>query len=138
MRKLRFCAIVVGVLFQACASVDSVVVAEPGMAFSLPVGKTAALGGNGGGSRITFRKVTEDSRCPINAVCVWEGDAQIEVTVSRDGAAAETRVLSLSQPNNEARIGDLFVRFVSLAPHPETPEPNRPRAYIAQLVVRRL
>jgi hypothetical protein len=134
MIKLRFFAVIIGVL--ACASVDNVIVAEPGVAFSLPVGKTAALGGNG--SRITFTRVTEESRCPTSVVCVWEGDAKIEVTVSRDGGAPASRVFSLKVPDNEGRVGDLFVRFVSLAPYPRNPGPADPRAYVAELVIRKL
>jgi hypothetical protein len=134
MMKLRLSVVVVGVL--ACATVDSVIVAEPGTAFSLPLGRTATLGDNG--SRITFRRVTEESRCPSSVVCVWEGDAKIEVTVSSDGGPSASRIFSLKTPNNEGSVGDLFVRFVSLVPYPETPDPSTQRAYVAELVIRRL
>ena len=30
---------------------------------------------------IRFEKVVEDSRCPMNARCVWEGNARIALTV---------------------------------------------------------
>lgn len=133
MIKLRFFAVVVGVL--ACASVDNVIVAEPGTAFSLPLGRTATVAGSG--SRVTFLQVPHDSRCPRSVVCVWAGDAEIQVTVSRAGQAEESRILSLSPLNNEALIGDLFVRFVGLAPYPETPGQNAQLAYVAELVVRR-
>lgn len=132
MIKLRVIAVVAGVL--ACASVDNVIIAEPGQAFSLPLGRTATVAGSG--SRVTFLQVNEDSRCPTSVVCVWEGDARIRVTVSRAGRAEESQTLTLSQASNEARIGDLVVRFVSLKPYPETPDPGTPRAYVAELVVR--
>lgn len=136
MITLRFSAAVVGLLaLQACASTD-IIVAEPGVAFSLPVGKTAVL--EGSESRITFRQVREDSRCPMNVLCVWEGDAKIEIVVSREQRPEESKVLSLAQPNNEAQIGDLVVRFVGLSPYPATPEPNTPRLYVAELVIRTL
>lgn len=134
MMKLRLSAVVIGVL--ACATVDNVIVAEPGTAFSLPLGRTATLGETG--SRITFKRVTEESRCPTSVVCVWAGDAQIEVTVSRDGGPSASRIFSLSGLNREGSVGDLFVRFVSLAPYPATPGPITPRAYVAELVIRRL
>jgi len=117
---------------QSCASAD-VVVAQPGVAFSLPVGQTASLRGNS--TRLTFNQVREDSRCPANAVCVWEGDAKIEVGISRNGGALETNVMSISRPNNELRTGNLHIKFVGLAPYPGTYPENVPRAYIAQFVV---
>lgn len=137
MTSLRFASAAAGFLaLQACASVENVIVAEPDVAFSLPVGKTAAV--NGSSARLTFRTVREDSRCPANVQCVWQGDAKIEVTLSRDGAAGETAILSLMSPHNEARIGDFFVRFVGLAPYPATPGPADPRQYVAELVIRKL
>ena len=119
----------------ACASVENVITAAPDQTFSLPIGKTAAVSGSP--SRITFTRVTEDSRCPINAVCVWAGDAKIELTLTRNGAPVATGILSLSPENNEVQLADLVVRFVGLAPAPVTPEPA-PRQYVAELVIRKL
>ena len=136
MPKLRLTTAAAFLAFQACASVENVIIAEPDVAFSLPVGKTAGVSGSP--TRITFKQVRDDSRCPTSVVCVWEGDARIEVTVSREGSPSETAVLSLSSPGNEAQIGGLSVRFVSLAPYPATPEPSAPRQYVAELVIRRL
>ena len=110
--------------------------AEPGVAFELPVGKTAALNGNG--ARITFKQVKEDSRCPTDVTCVWAGDARIELTISRNGSSDDTKILSLSAANSEARSGDIQIRFVGLTPVPRQADANKPRAYVAQLVVNRI
>jgi len=137
MTKIRLTAAAFSLLaFQSCASVENVIIAEPDVAFSLPVGKTAGVAGSP--TRVTFRQVRDDSRCPTSVVCVWEGDARIELTVSREGSQSETAVLSLSSPGNEAQAGGLSVRFVGLAPYPATPQPSTPRQYIAELVIRRL
>ena len=117
---------------QSCASAD-VIVAQPGVAFALPVGQPAAL--RGSATRLTFNQVREDSRCPANAMCVWAGDAKIEVRISRNGGPLETNVMSISRPNNELRTGNLHIRFVGLAPYPGTDPENVPPAYVAQFVV---
>ncbi len=39
---------------------------------------------------IRFIAVTEDSRCPMNARCVWAGNAKIKVAVSVGRGRAET------------------------------------------------
>lgn len=121
--------VVIGV---GCATVDTAVVAQPGATFSLPVGRTAVVSGHS--ARITFNRVTDDSRCPIDVVCVWAGDAPIELTISRDGSS-ETRTLSLIAPNNEIVVGDVRIRLVGLTPAPKQAEPPATRAYVAQLVV---
>lgn len=120
-------------IVAGCATVETAVVADPGVTFSLAAGKTAAVNGNN--ARITFNRVTEDSRCPTDVVCVWAGDARIELTISRDGSPVDTKVVSVTAPNNEVVSGDLRIRFVGLAPAPRSSEPTSSRAYVAQLVV---
>jgi hypothetical protein len=121
---------------SSCAAMEPTVAAEPGVAFSLPIGKTAAI--NGSGTRLTFRLVREDSRCPTDVTCIWAGDAKIDVTISRNGSSDDIRILSLTPPNNEASSGDLQIRFVGLTPIPRQADGNAPRAYVAQLVVNRI
>lgn len=128
-----FVATALAVAVSGCAPMETAVVADPGVAFSLPLGKTAAI--KGSEARITFNKVNEDSRCPVDVQCVWAGDAKIELTISRDGSPAETRTVSVTGPNNEVVSGDLRIRFVGLAPAPRQSEPGPSRAYVAQLVV---
>ncbi|HJQ11022.1 MAG TPA: hypothetical protein VJ840_08325 [Gemmatimonadaceae bacterium] len=121
------------VVLSRCATVDTAVVAKPGVEFSLPVGQSATLSGTG--YRITFDRVTEDSRCPVDAVCVWAGDAKIQLTISRSTAPAEIRIAGLTPPNSEVVSDNLKIRFVALSPAPRTTEPATSRAYIAQLIV---
>jgi hypothetical protein len=116
-----------------CATVEKTVVADPGVAFGLPLGKVATVSANG--ARITFNRVTDDSRCPIDVVCIWAGDAKIELTVAPNGSSAETRVISVTAPNNEVAAAGMRIRLVSLAPAPRQSEPSAKRAYVAQLVV---
>jgi len=130
---LAFAAMVA--VAAGCASVDTAIVAEPGTEFSLPVGKTAAL--NGSGTRITFRQVTTDSRCPVDVQCVWAGEAKIQLIISRSGSPDDVRILSLNPPDNETTSGDLRIRFIGLAPVPRSTEDQAKREYVAQLVVNR-
>src|SRR6476646_1224216 len=65
----------------SCATVDTAVVADPGAEFNLAVGKSATISDTD--YRITFNRVTEDSRCPVDVQCVWAGDAKIELTIAR-------------------------------------------------------
>ena len=115
-----------------CASVTTAVVAEPGVSFTLEPGQTAAVKGTD--ARITFKTVRDDSRCPVDVTCVWEGDAKAEIVISRDGAADETRILSITAPNNEVRVGNLRIRFRSLAPVPRQADPPASRKYRAEFV----
>ena len=116
-----------------CATVDTAVVANPGAEFNLALGKTAALSGSA--YRITFNRVTEDSRCAVDVQCVWAGDAKIELIVSRSSAPANIVLVGLTPPNNEVTSGDVRIRFVALAPAARSTEPPASRAYVARLTV---
>ena len=122
-------------MVASCATVETAVVAEPGVEFSLALGRTASI--NSSGARITFKQVSEDSRCPVDVQCVWAGDAKIELTVSRSGGPDDLKVISLTPPNNETTSADLRIRFTGLAPVPRQADNGKPRAYVAQLVVTR-
>jgi hypothetical protein len=47
--------------------------------FTLRVGDEKAVGGSV--LRLSFGRVVEDSRCPVDAICVWEGRGVAEVGV---------------------------------------------------------
>ena len=136
MNTTRQLALTIAVFaLGGCATVETAIVAEPGVEFSLPLGKTAAI--NGSGARITFKQVSEDSRCPVDVQCVWAGDAKIEMTISRSGSPDDAKVISLTPPNNETTSGDLRIRFTGLAPVARQADNGKPRAYVAQLVLSR-
>lgn len=66
---------------------------------ALPQGTPVALGQSVtvGGVVVTPTKVVEDSRCPINARCIWAG--RLVVTTQIDGAGwRDTADLTLGEP----------------------------------------
>lgn len=115
-----------------CAPLQTAVIVEPGISFALAPGQTAEV--KRADTRITFRQVREDSRCPTDVTCVWEGDAKVDVVVSRTGVPDDTRLLSLKAPNNEMRVGNLRIRFVGLTPVPRQADAGAPKNYLAEFV----
>ena len=115
-----------------CAPLQTAVIVEPGVSFALAPGQTAEV--KRADTRVTFRQVRQDSRCPVDVTCVWEGNAEVEVIISRTGAANETRILSLKAPNNEVQVGTLRIKFVGLTPVPRQADGNTPKNYLAEFV----
>jgi hypothetical protein len=69
---------------------------------------------------LTFVAVVEDSRCPTDVVCVWEGNAVVEVALEvSDGAESVVQLNSTLEPRSFERAG-VRVTFVELQPHPHT------------------
>jgi hypothetical protein len=135
---MKLWAIVSGLVLVSpgCAPIQTAVIVEPGVSFTLAPGQAAEVKRTG--TRIAFREVREDSRCPVDVTCVWAGDAKIEVVISRTGAADDTRILSITPPNNEARTETLRIRFVGITPVPRQSDGNAPRNYLAEFVAEQL
>lgn len=67
---------------------------------------------------IKFISVVEDSRCPINARCVWAGNAKIKISVAKGKMAPKTFELnSLTKPTS-IKIYGYEIEFVDLSPQP--------------------
>jgi hypothetical protein len=134
-RRSRLFALVTACLLTptvGCAPVQTAVIVDPGVAFALAPGQTAEV--KRADTRITFRQVREDSRCPTDVTCVWAGDAKVEIVISRTGVPDDTRLLSITPPNNEARVGNLRIVFVGLTPVPRQANASAPRNYLAEFV----
>jgi hypothetical protein len=91
--KLFLLPVLAILLLAAGCSSPSVVKASPGQEFSLAVSQRAELTGED--LTVTFKDVSEDSRCPKNVVCIWEGRAVCNLTVQKAGVTGE---LVLTQP----------------------------------------
>ena len=84
---------------------------------AIPVGGTARA--QGGKVRVTFEQRVQDSRCPANVVCVWQGDASVRVTVVTDAQRATGEIHTAVQPK-ELVVDGYSVTLVGLLPYPGT------------------
>lgn len=139
-RRYTLSAIVTGWVLllgiSGCAPLQTAVIVEPGVSFTLAPGQAATV--KSVDTRIAFREVREDSRCPTDVTCVWEGDAKVDVTISRTGVPDDTRTLSIRPPGNEAQVGNLKIRFIGLTPVPRQADGNAPRNYLAEFVAEQI
>ncbi len=88
-----------------------------------------------GSSTVRFSAVREDSRCPVDATCIWAGNARIEVTISPlagDGPAQVVTLNSFLEPKVALAQG-LRLSLVGLSPDPRVGRPTA--GYRAELRV---
>jgi len=113
----------------ACSSTVTAPVNED---FTLTVGESIAVQGTP--ITIRFLGVLEDSRCPVNADCIWAGNARVELELRGLDAPA---TLSLNSFNGAKEVvyGSYRVRLVELVPVPTTAGPLPQRDYRATLRV---
>ncbi len=95
---------------------------------SVGVGERVAVGATG--VTIEFRAVTEESRCPLNVVCVWEGNGQVALTLASGYGAVRDATLNTSLEPRGIDFAGLRIILSGLTPHP-TGEPIDPADYVA-------
>jgi hypothetical protein len=114
MKDMRIPTLLIAsVLFaQGCASAAGPSEATLGEPFTLSYGDVAQVDG----LTVGFNGVSQDSRCPIDVVCVWQGDATVLVTLETAQEASATRELHTGIEPRETGFAGFTVRLVSVAP----------------------
>ena len=120
------------VLTAACSSTPTSPDVVNGRPFELRAGATAALPD---GLRIKFQTVRSDSRCPMDALCVWAGEAIVALSLTAANGGPETRELKTTPSGSVAAYADYTISLTALAPYPRASQQIRPDDYVATLVV---
>lgn len=118
---------------HGCASASGPSEVPLGEPFELAPGDSAAVEG----LTVSFQAVTQDSRCPIDVVCVWQGDASVLLSLEAAAEPAATRELHTGIEPRETSFASYVVRLVSVAPAPRSSAKIEPEDYRVTLLVTR-
>jgi hypothetical protein len=90
------------------------------------------------GIRIAFDGVSEDSRCPTGATCVWAGDAAATFTLEKPPAAALQSTLHTNgRFERQTNFDNVVIRLEDVRPYPKEGVAIAPGDYRATLVLTR-
>lgn len=96
--------------------------------FTLALGESAAVEGTN--ITVTFLDLLEESRCPVNAVCIRAGNAKIQLGLRNPDRVAEVNIPD--QPRGEF-VGLIEIRLIDLTPYPEVGKQYEKTDYRATL-----
>lgn len=102
--------------------------------FTLAPGETASIRDTS--VRVQFLRVSGDSRCPTDVVCIQGGDALVEIRAT-NGSAAEYDLHTGDQARASATHVGLRIDLVNLQPYPFSTRTIGPDEYRATLRVTR-
>jgi hypothetical protein len=88
------------------------------------------------GAVVKFQRVVSDSRCPLNAVCAWAGDAVAEFAVSGRGLDSRYEMQLNDAAKRTVNHRGLVIEFQSLEPFPVAGRNTDPSAYRARVDIR--
>jgi hypothetical protein len=86
---------------------------------------------------IEFDGVKEDSRCPIDAICVWQGNAAVALALTAgDGPTLPFTLNTGIEPDTAVHAG-YFVRLLEVSPAPVSTSRIDRRRYRVKLYIER-
>lgn len=85
--------------------------------------------------RVEFLGVEEDSRCPVDVTCVWEGNAAVELGLNAGSGPTHLHVLNTALEPRAVDFAGVRVTVVGLTPQPHEGEPIPPDHYVVTLRV---
>ncbi|HEU5218856.1 MAG TPA: hypothetical protein VFU23_09365 [Gemmatimonadales bacterium] len=112
------------ILMVACASPSTGVPLEQD--FELQPGQSASIAGTG--QTVTFEGVSEDSRCPTGVVCVWAGNARVNLRVGAAGRDTSVALNTGIEPH-AVQVGNLKLMLKAVTPEPQAGVKTPAEAY---------
>lgn len=105
--------------------------------FELKVGQSATVPGL---PKITFKGVTEDSRCPEDVTCVWAGNAKVLLWIKRGGGAhSYVNIILNSGLNPKHTVYQGYdIKLTEVKPPRNTKTKIQPGDYVITLVVTKI
>ena len=73
--------------------------------------------------KLCFDAVVSDSRCPANAVCIWQGAATASFSFTKNGDTYRFKLSTITMKPNHTKdtvIAGYKIEFINLFPYPGT------------------
>jgi hypothetical protein len=128
----RIVVLIAAIAAAGCFSSPSSPDAVAGRPFELKPGAVSVLPD---GTRLTFKEVQADSRCPMDVMCVWAGDATVAITLTPSKGSSESRELHVQPSGSQTSYAGYTIALTALAPYPRATQPIPAADYIATFIV---
>ena len=99
----------------------------------LKLNETAEGNLNGDRVKLSFDAVVSDSRCPANAMCIWQGAATATFSFSKNNSNHRFNLSTITMKPNYTKdtiIAGYKIEFINLLPYPGTFTPPAPASDI--------
>ncbi len=104
--------------------------------FTLKIEETANIDSE---LQLTVLDTIEDSRCPTDVTCVWEGTVSVQVNLIKDDQNIGNHTIRLGEIEGDKQIFDgYFVRLVTVEPYPLSTTPIKPSDYVMTFLVSKI
>lgn len=134
--RMRGVLLLIPLLLISCTGSNDISTPSLGLEFSLKPGQQTSISGED--LNVQFKSVTNDSRCPTGAQCIWAGNAEVNVELSKAGSAASTVQLNTAETTSlpsQATYLNYTIQVTGLQPTPEVNATIAQSDYIGRFIV---
>ena len=125
---MKFKVLLAGILISLLAAACSPSVFEGEVVLK----RSQSVGDANQGVEVIFVDVLEDSRCPADAMCVWQGNVKVLIEVSY-GTEIQQYTLTLGQllegDMDSITISEYTITLIQVDPYPLAPQPTNAANY---------
>lgn len=82
--------------------------------------------------QLSYVRLVSESRCPANAICVWQGDAAVQLRAEAVGVAVDTTIHTALDPKIIA-VGANQISLLEVQPYPGTSSSQKPGYIVARV-----
>lgn len=86
-------------------------------------------------AELKFEGVASDSRCPIDAICVWAGNGEVKISVTEQRRKNNFTLNTLLEPR-KFTFDDFTVELKALNPLPRSNRQIKPDEYSVDLIIK--
>jgi len=135
---MKLILLLIPFLLVGCTGNDSSISSSLGEEFSLKPGQQTSISGED--LTIEFKSVSSDSRCPTDAQCIWAGNAEVNVELTKTGNSSSTSTIQLNTAGttdfpNQANYLNYTIRITELQPYPKVDSTIEQADYKAKYIV---
>ena len=131
---MRYFTFIILLMIASCNQ-DSVRVVDISLSqeFTLKIGEQASI--DNASLFVRFTDVVEDSRCPIDAQCIWQGNGKISLEIQKPNSEKVTRTVNTTLDPQDVVYDSYEIQFKQLRPEPIAGSEIKPEDYRATLFV---
>ncbi|NJK77743.1 MAG: hypothetical protein HC944_01520 [Nanoarchaeota archaeon] len=123
------------VITALCLTIQSSAFAsDDSSAFDLKISETVDVDSD---FQIKLLNILDDSRCPLDVTCIWEGTVSAEISIVKDGQSRGKYVIPLGLHDlvEPQAFDDVFIMLSDVKPYPVSTQNIISSDYVATLVV---
>jgi hypothetical protein len=110
---------------------------NPAVSFPVTLTLQAGEARTTGGLFVKFVEVTNDWRCPLNALCITSGEAYLQFELATDRRFASQQLQAVDPKNRLASLDGYSIEVKDLQPYPDTNRPTNKADYKVTIELRK-